>query len=129
MTPRPKAPKFKDHKVIRRKFLNKKEGLAAIETFVTTEFDSVSANVEISDCNRKISLDFYSYNDSAKEANQRLEKLDILINTLTEFRKDYVLATKELAKRKPIYEAYRKEKTAWHKINDKTPSLLDQLEL
>jgi len=129
MTPRPKAPKFKDHKVIRRKFLNKKEGLAAIETFVTTEFDSVSANVEISDCNRKISLDFYSYNDSAKEANQRLEKLDILINTLTEFRKDYVLATKELAKRKPIYEAYRKEKTAWHKTNNKEPSLLDQLEL
>jgi len=125
---KPKAPKFKDHKIIRRKFLNKKQGLAAIETYVCTEFDSISASVEISDCNRKINLDFYSYSSSTKDNKERLDKLDTLINMLQEFRSDYIMATEELAKRKPIYDAYRKEKKAWQKENNEEPTIFDRLE-
>ena len=128
MKTKPKAPKFKDNKIIRRKFLNKKEGLAAIETFVTTDFDSVSASVEISDCHRKINLDFYSYSSSNKDTNLRLEKLDTIINTLQEFRQDYINAKEDLFCRKPIYEAYRKEKLAWQKANNEEPSIFDRLE-
>lgn len=126
---KPTPPKFKDNKIIRRKFLNKKQGLAAIETYVTIEFDSISASVDISDCNRKVNLDFYSYSLSPKDTKQRLEKLDLLINTLQEFRNDFVKAAEELAKRKPIYEAYRKEKKAWQQANNKEPSIFDSLEL
>jgi len=129
MKQRPKPPKFKDNKIIRRKFLNKKEGLAAVETFVTTDFDSISASVEISDCNRKINLDFYTYSISTKDTKERLDKLDTLINMLQEFRSDFIMATEELAKRRPIYEAYRKERKAWQQANNEEPSILDQLEL
>jgi len=129
MKTKPKAPKFKDNKIIRRKFLNKKEGLAAVETYVTTDFDSISASVEISDCNRKINLDFYTYSNSIKDNKEKLDKLDTLINMLQEFRSDFIMATEELNKRRPIYEAYRKEKKAWQQANNEEPSILDQLDL
>jgi len=129
MKTKPKAPKFKDNKIIRRKFLNKKEGLAAVETYVTTDFDSISASVEISDCNRKINLDFYTYSSGIKDNKEKLDKLDTLINMLQEFRSDFIMATEELNKRRPIYDAYRKEKKAWQQANNEEPSILDQLDL
>jgi hypothetical protein len=47
---------------------------------------------------------------------------------LQEFRSDFITATEELARRRPIYDAYRKEKKAWQEENNEEPTIFDRLE-
>lgn len=75
-------------KIKSRKFLNKQEGLAAIE--VRFEFDSTlfyegwDANITISDCNRSVNLDFCAY--SEKNVDDVINKAQILIDEITKLQ-------------------------------------------
>lgn len=51
----------------------------------------IEAYVSIADCSRNIQLDFCTYTDSRHDTPPaKLAKLDLLIDTLTEFRAAYV---------------------------------------
>lgn len=80
-----------------RKFLNKKEGMAAVEAYVVKEglhrkfppppptnpkeaILDVNAYMTVSDCNRQITLDFSVW--KAKSIPAQLAKIDSLIDTL-----------------------------------------------
>ena len=67
---------------VTRKFLNKKDGLAAIECAIEVSNYSVTADVSITDCNRKVSLDFCVYD--AKGYDVKLDKLELIISELAE---------------------------------------------
>jgi hypothetical protein len=62
-----------------RIFLNKKEGIAAMETSLSIAH-YLSCTVTISDCNRNVSLDFSSY--TIKQFDERLVKLHRIISEL-----------------------------------------------
>lgn len=121
---RPTKPKFKELTHNSRKFLNKKIGLAAIETYIALDtFDSgVNASVDISDCNRKVSLDFYVYNYKENVVKEKLNKLDLIINELTIFRSKLEEFIIEGEKRRKVYDAYNKDYRKWKKENpDEAP--------
>ena len=93
-----------------RKFLNKKDGLAAIECRIEVSNYSVNADVAITDCNRKVSLDFCIY--EAKEYDVKLAKLELIINELAEmyttmatYREVWMAdkAARELTRKKEAY--------------------------
>jgi hypothetical protein len=69
-----------------RKFLNKAEGLAAIECSVgDLQFSyGVDASINITDCSRQVNIDFSIYN--LKDLDSRLAKLDLLITEITKVR-------------------------------------------
>ena len=70
-----------------RKFLNKKTGIAAIETTVESyewSAGGVDSTVTISDCSRKVMLDFSLY--CKKDIDEKLEKLNLLITELTKLQ-------------------------------------------
>ena len=69
-----------------RKFLNKAEGLAAIECSVgDLQFSyGVDASISITDCSRQVNIDFSIYN--LKDLASRLAKLDLLITEITKVR-------------------------------------------
>ena len=70
-----------------RKFLNAKQGMAAIECSVTTsQFvqSSISADITISDCSRQVSLDFCVH--SKADAKAKLAKLNLLGEELRKFK-------------------------------------------
>lgn len=69
-----------------RKFLNKAEGLAAIECSVSgLSFSAgIDASINITDCNRPVYLDFSAYN--VKDVDNRLAKLDLLISEISKVR-------------------------------------------
>lgn len=77
-----------------RGFLNQHYGMAAFEWEVSSEehYPSISARFDITDCNRKVSLEFDCYRgDEGNDAyNCRIDKVDILINELKQFRKALV---------------------------------------
>jgi hypothetical protein len=83
-----------------RKFLNKNQGIAAIETNVEsyTLSSGIDATVTISDCSRQVSLDFSIYDK--KDVSVKIDKLSLLINELTKLRD--VIITNEYE----IYEAF-----------------------
>lgn len=54
------------------------------ELILNGKYD-ISAEVVIKDCHKTISLDFYAEDEKSQKG--RLEKLDVLISTLNEFRK------------------------------------------
>jgi len=116
---RPTKPKFKELTYNSRKFLNKKIGVAAVETYISLDtFDSgVNASIDISDCNRKVSLDFYVYNYNKKIVKEKLDKLDLLINELTAFRTKLKEFITEGEKRREVYNAYNKDYRKWKKEN------------
>jgi len=72
-----------------RKFLNKGKGTAFIETdikasyFGSSSTGYIEANVSISDCSRKITLDFCATKGKGKTV---LQKLDLLISELNKFK-------------------------------------------
>jgi hypothetical protein len=70
-----------------RKFLNKKQGMAAIECTCNMSEYSIDLDIAISDCSRKVNLDFYAH--SPKEAREKLIKLDLLLSELTAARSHY----------------------------------------
>jgi hypothetical protein len=69
-----------------RKFLNKAEGLAAIECSISGLSFSAGfdASINITDCNRQVYLDFSAYN--AKDLDGRLAKLDLLLAEISKVR-------------------------------------------
>lgn len=89
-------PTFYEH----RQFLNEGSGLAAIEARIsgseygtdTKRTRSVDGGISISDCSRRIELDFDVYDNQAME--ERLAKIDSLIKTFREFRAAFVKAAK-----------------------------------
>lgn len=74
-----------------RKFLNEKQGIAAIETIFKSYSDVdgkyIECSVKISDCNRHITLDLYG--NSKKSIAERKKKLNLLIDELTKLRAVY----------------------------------------
>jgi hypothetical protein len=69
-----------------RKFLNKAEGLAAIECSINSlSFSAgIDASINITDCNRLVYLDFSAYN--AKDLDGRIAKLDLLLAEISKVR-------------------------------------------
>ena len=63
-----------------RIFLNKKEGMAAMQLSFESSSSYVEASVVISDCNRQVNLDFSSHD--AKTYKEKLVKLSKLISEL-----------------------------------------------
>ena len=68
------------HNYYSRKFLNKNEGLAAIESSVDAQHPYKDVNIHISDCHRHVSLDF-GFRDK-KGKKEMLVKLGLLIAEL-----------------------------------------------
>lgn len=67
-----------------RKFLNSKQGIAAIECFAEMSTTWSNVNVKITDCNRMVSLDF-DFNNM-KAYKEKRAKLLLIINELQELR-------------------------------------------
>jgi hypothetical protein len=79
-----------------RKFLNPKQGMAAIECSVEAGpylRDAVDGHVTISDCNRQVQLDFSMY--KKEDAKAKLAKINVLIEELSKFKEQLELATAE----------------------------------
>lgn len=81
----------------KRGFLNKGEGMAAFEAYVSydsnvlkdkDEYKCIDGNFSIADCSRKNSLDFYA--TQPKGAKNCLHKVDTLIAQLQDFREKLV---------------------------------------
>lgn len=67
-----------------RKFLNKAKGTAAIEVAVETyEWNAgvMDASISITDCSRRVTLDFSVYNK--KDLDEKINKLGLLITEFT----------------------------------------------
>lgn len=72
-------------KYYKRTFLNKKEGVALIESRVSTDENGFKdAGVKITDCNRQVSLEFNFWNVETKDNTQY--KINKLIEELEAFR-------------------------------------------
>ena len=67
-----------------RKFLNKSAGMAALEANGSYSDYSFDCTIAISDCNRRIDLDMYMWDE--KSIKDKLYKLDLLIKELTTFK-------------------------------------------
>lgn len=67
-----------------RKFLNKTSGMAALEINADYTAWNFNCDVTISDCNRRIDLDFNMW--EPKKVKEKLVKLDLLITELTSLR-------------------------------------------
>jgi hypothetical protein len=74
-----------------RKFLNKKQGTATLEISAEYTAWNFNCDVALSDCNRKVNLDFSMWED--KYVKERMDKLDLLINELTALRTYLIPAT------------------------------------
>ena len=81
-----------------RKFLNTKQGIAAIECSADMSSKWCDINVKIADCNRAVSLDF-DFSDM-KGYKEKRKKLIILITELNKLRVmiDDTVATPEFRK-------------------------------
>jgi molybdate-binding protein len=70
-----------------RKFLNPKQGMAAIECSVASgaySSSAVDATITVSDCSRQAQLDFGVY--SKADAKARIAKLNLLGDELRKFK-------------------------------------------
>jgi hypothetical protein len=108
----------KDFKRITRKFLNKKEGLAAIQTDFQSGSWSMGGDIIISDCNRNINLDFHVFD--SKNFADKLEKIDILIKELSAYR---ILMEEHF----PEFNKRKLEKSKERKLTSKTVTLEELL--
>lgn len=63
-----------------RIFLNKKQGMAAMQTELSAEGSYVACSISISDCNRQVTIDLSSHN--VKGFNERRAKLDAIVQQL-----------------------------------------------
>lgn len=76
-------------KIKSRKFLNKKDGLAAIGVNFEYQSDNMfyggwDAGISISDCNKTINLDFCAY--SEKNIDELITKAQVLIDEITKLQ-------------------------------------------
>jgi hypothetical protein len=76
-----------------RKFLNKTNGTAAIEIQSSYSAWNFDCTVSLSDCNRKIDLDFSMWNP--KQVKEKIAKLDLLINELNKLKEYLEPATQD----------------------------------
>jgi hypothetical protein len=117
----------KNNKYHSRKFLNKKQGMAAIEcTGNFTEY-SIDIDINISDCSRKVSLDFYAMNP--KDAKEKLNKLDLFLSEIAAARvyyADSISVFEELYNNKQKEVKLQKNRNT-EKYNDATVSLHELL--
>ena len=67
-----------------RIFLNKKIGMAAMQTELNVTGSYVDCSFVMSDCGRQITIDLSSHSD--KVFNERQRKLDLIIKELTTLR-------------------------------------------
>ena len=67
-----------------RKFLNKSEGMAAIEVTASLEHWMFESQVSISDCNRQVAIDLSFY--AEKDIKSSLDKLDLMIDELVKLK-------------------------------------------
>lgn len=90
-----------------RKFLNKTNGTAAIEVDAESyswTSGGVDANIFITDCSRRVTLDFSVY--SKKELDEKMSKLGLLITEITKLQDmfaenyDYIVTSIEEADKK-----------------------------
>jgi hypothetical protein len=131
---KPKQPKFKKKTYSSRKFLNKDLGLAAIESYISidTMDGGMEASLDISDCNRKVTLDFYFFGTEEKNIKRRLDKLNLIVEEVTKFRNTYLEFLKESKERGVTYKKYRKQYDAWKKANpgklSKNEAILEALQ-
>ncbi len=121
-------PKKKTYKS--RKFLNKDQGIAAIETSFEFEPDWLysggwESHVVISDCSRNVRLDFSAY--EGKDIDKSLDKLATLLteleklgNTMLEYREAAEEKCKEALKerKKRIKERANKARTLEEVVDD-----------
>lgn len=63
-----------------RKFLNKSKGIACIEVDANYTAWNFQCDVTLTDCNRRIDLDFSMW--QAKDVKDKIAKLDLLIGEL-----------------------------------------------
>jgi hypothetical protein len=95
-----------------RKFLNKKEGMAAIETGFSVKKDKQwgdDASVHISDCSQTITLDFYY---STPEAQQiAVKKLDLIVDVLNNLKADILSDELVEVVEEPVKKMYTRKKT------------------
>jgi hypothetical protein len=82
-----------------RKFLNKEEGVGAIECHVDQSHTWVDASIKLADCSRQVTIDF-SFG-SMKDAKARREKLRMMIDEMVKMMKaiDDALADPELRRK------------------------------
>lgn len=90
-----------------RKFLNKSRGIACIEIDASYEPWNFNCDVTITDCNRRIDLDFSMW--EPKNVKEKLDKLDLLINELTNLRTYLGPATEDFIKLNKASKAKDKE--------------------
>jgi hypothetical protein len=88
-----------------RKFLNKNNGMAAIEISAGYSAWNFDCNVSLSDCNRRIDLDFTMW--GAKNIKEKMDKLNLIINELNSLKaylevstEDFLLINKKVNKDK-----------------------------
>ncbi len=101
--------------------------MAAIECIGSLTDYSLDIDINISDCSRKVSLDFYAMNP--KDAKEKLNKLDLLLSEIAAARvyyADNISAFEELYNNKRKEIKLRKNRNT-EKYNDATASLHELL--
>jgi hypothetical protein len=79
-----------------RKFLNKTKGIACIEVDANYTAWNFGCDVTLTDCNRRIDLDFNMW--EAKAVKEKMDKLNLLIFELTNLRTYLEEATTDFIK-------------------------------
>lgn len=109
-----------------RKFLNKKSGLAAIESSLESwEYgDGFDCNLTISDCNRTVSLDFSAYDVS--DLPLKYQKLTLLLGEVNKLHSYYTENYEDMVEVLKKQEEKRKERIKQRK--SKAVSVVDELQ-
>lgn len=111
--------KFKYHS---RKFLNKKEGIAAIESTVASWDlgDGIDGNITISDCNRNVSLDFSVYD--VDDLPTKYMKLGLLLEEVKNmhdyYTNNYAAMAEDLKQSELKRKEWKKKKQVVRVIED-----------
>lgn len=107
----------------KREFLNKigheklASILARVESCVSSQFINIDADITIADCNRFVTLEFSFFgednnNNDIEEEGNLIYKIDLLYNTIKEFRdnlKNTLKREKERIKQLRIKEEQKKK--------------------
>lgn len=117
--------KYKKMNYYHRSFLNKKDGLDAIETRLELGEHSpfLGGSINISDCSETVHLEFNAYSKSSlKEVEYKIEKL---YDAVTKFRDKFYQNLDEMLEQFDIAEEIRKER----KKEGKVKSIISDLSI
>ena len=117
--------KYKKMNYSYRSFLNKKDGVAAIET--SLELDQYSpyltGSINLSDCHRTVHLDFHAYSKKGlRDVGYKIEKL---YDAVTKFRDTFYQNLDEMEKQFDMYNDDKKYRNA----EGKAKSILSDLSI